>query len=223
MSERVWARVGQIGTALAGIAAVIGIIIALNTPSSRLVAEIRPMAFRLPVTADQLPELTKTDNKPVSAALGNLMRVSRATSLVKIDLYNNGDFPISGIHINVADAVLYATGTEGVDNSSVLPSDQSGTTLESLTQDSTVTIYVWTGTQAENYRHWFSLDDKFRITFSQGVARKNIYIEGSPIAGWFERYGTLPIAFVLALLIIGLYSLLSTWLQSRTRRSNPQP
>jgi hypothetical protein len=97
MSERVWARVGQIGTALAGIAAVIALIISLNTASSRLVAEIRPMAFRLPVTVDQLAELTKTD-KPVSAALGNLMRVTRATGLVKIDLYNNGDFPVSGVH-----------------------------------------------------------------------------------------------------------------------------
>ena len=207
MSERVWARVGQIGTALAGIAAVIALIISLNTASSRLVAEIRPMAFRLPVTVDQLAELTKTD-KPVSAALGNLMRVARATSLVKIDLYNTGDFPISGIHINVTDAVLYAKGTAGVDDSSVLPSDQSGTTLESLTQGSTVTIYVWTGTQAENYRHWPSLDDKFRITFSQGVARKSIYIEGSPIAGWFDRYGAIPIGVALTLSLIGLYSLL---------------
>jgi len=32
MSERVWARDGQIGTALAGIAAVVVVIIALNTP-----------------------------------------------------------------------------------------------------------------------------------------------------------------------------------------------
>jgi hypothetical protein len=32
MSERMWARDGQIGTALAGIAAVVVVIIALNTP-----------------------------------------------------------------------------------------------------------------------------------------------------------------------------------------------
>jgi hypothetical protein len=209
MSERVWARVGQIGTALAGIAAIIGIIISVSTPSSRLVAEIRPMAFRLPVSADQLVGLTKTD-KSVSAALDNLMRVNRATSLVKIDLYNNGDFPISGIHIKVADAVLYAKGTEGMDNSSVLPSDQSGTTLESLLQGSAVTIYVWTGIQAETFRHWSDLEDKFNITFSQGVARKKIYIEGSPIAGWFDRYGAIPIGVALALSLIGLYSLLKS-------------
>src|SRR5438309_997054 len=102
MSERVWAIVGQIGTALAGIAAVVAIVIGLNTPSSRLVAEIRPMAFRLPVTDSQLAELTKTD-KPVSPAVGPLMQASRATGLVKIDLYNNGDFPVSAIHINVSD------------------------------------------------------------------------------------------------------------------------
>jgi hypothetical protein len=106
---------------------------------------------------------------------------------VKIDLYNNGDFPISAIHINVADAVLYAKGTEGVDDSAILPSDQLGITLDSLTQGSSVTIYVWTGTQAETYRHWANLDDKFKITFSQGVARKYIYIEGSRFSGWFER------------------------------------
>lgn len=178
MSERMWARVGQIGTALAGIAAIIGIIISVNTPSSRLVAEIRPMAFRLPVSADQLVGLTKTD-KSVSAALGNLMRVNRATSLVKIDLYNNGDFPISGIHIKVADAVLYAKGTEGVDDSSVLPSDQSGATLESLMQGSSVTIYVWTGTQAETYRHWSDLDDKFNIRFRKVLHGKIFISKGA--------------------------------------------
>ena len=153
MSERVWARVGQIGTALAGIAAVIAIIISMNTPSSRLVADIRPMAFRLPVTTIQLSELIQTD-KSASVPLGELMKVSRATGLVKIDLYNNGDFPISAIHINVADAYLYAKGIEGVDDSAILPSDQSGITLDNLTQGSSVTIYVWTGTQAETYRHW---------------------------------------------------------------------
>jgi hypothetical protein len=107
ISERVWARIGQIGTALAGVAAVVAIIISLNTPSSRLVAEIRPMAFRLPVTGEEIAKLA-----PAGAALGELMKVGRAAGLVKIDLYNNGDFPISAIHINVADAVLYAKGTE---------------------------------------------------------------------------------------------------------------
>jgi hypothetical protein len=65
MSERAWARVGQIGTALAGITAVIAIIISANAPSSRLLAEIRPMAFRLPVTADQLVRLTGNPSKPL--------------------------------------------------------------------------------------------------------------------------------------------------------------
>jgi len=141
MSERVWARVGQIGTALAGIAAVVALIFTLNSPSSRLVAEIRPMAFRLPVTDGQLAEQTKTD-KSVSPALGPFMQASRATGLVKIDLYNNGEFPISAIHINVSDAFLYAKGTEGVDDSSVISSDQSGITLDTLTQGSSTTIYV---------------------------------------------------------------------------------
>jgi hypothetical protein len=151
-----------------------------------LVADIRPMAFRLPVTTIQLSELIQTD-KSASVPLGELMKVSRAAGLVKIDLYNNGDFPISAIHINVADAYLYAKGIEGVDDSAILPSDQSGITLDNLTQGSSVTIYVWTGTQAETYRHWANLDDKFKITFSQGVARKYIYIEGSRLSGWLER------------------------------------
>jgi hypothetical protein len=186
MSERFWARVGQIGSAVIAIAAVVTIIITLSGPSSRLVADIRPMAFRLPVTTIQLSELIQTD-KSASVPLGELMKVSRATGLVKIDLYNNGDFPISAIHINVADAYLYAKGIEGVDDSAIVPSDQSGITLDNLTQGSSVTIYVWTGTQAETYRHWANLDDKFKITFSQGVAQKYIYIEGSRFSGWWER------------------------------------
>jgi hypothetical protein len=221
MSERVWARVGQIGTALAGIAAVIAIFISVNAPSSRLVADIRPMAFRMPITSDQLAELTKTD-KPVSASVNYLMRVSRATSLVKIDLYNYGDFPISGIHIDVADAVLYAKGTEGTDDSSVLPSDQSGTTIDSLSQGTSVTIYVWTGIQAENYRHWANLDDKFRITFSQGVARKNIYIEGSLFSGWLERNNTVfPITILILSFMFAIYMAIKT-MRSLSRRSSPE-
>jgi len=186
MSERVWARVGQIGTALAGIVGVIALVHTLNAPSNQLIAEIRPMAFRLPITAGQLGELTRTD-KSGNAALGQLMQVRRATGLVKIDLYNNGDFPISGIHINVDSDVLYAKGTEGQDNSLVLPSDQSGTTLDTMTQGSSATVYVWTEVPPALYRHWYTLDENFKITFSQGVARKYIYIEGSQLSGWFER------------------------------------
>jgi hypothetical protein len=217
MSERVWARVGQIGTALAGIAAIVALIVSLNTPSSRLVAEIRPMAFRLPVTDKQLLDLSQTD-KPVSAALGELMKVDRATGLVKIDLYNNGDFPISAIHINVAEAILYAKGTEGVDDSAVLPSDQSGTTLDSLTQGSSVTIYVWTRKPAAIYRHWYDLDNQFNITFSQGVARKYIYIEGGGISGWLDRNGT-NISFSIVLVSGLLYALLTLYTYVRQNRS----
>jgi hypothetical protein len=211
--------VGQIGTAIAGIAAVVAIIISLNTPSSRLVAEIRPMAFRLPVTAGEIAELTKTD-KPASAAIGELMKVSRATALVKIDLYNNGDFPISAIHINVAEAILYARGTEGVDNSSALPSDSLGTTLDSLMQGSSATIYVWTGTQAESYRHWSNLDDKFKITFSQGVARKYIYIEGGWFSGWWERNsGVVPVSAAVFAVIITIWALAADWRRRRMGQS----
>jgi hypothetical protein len=218
MSERFWARVGQIGTALAGIAAVVGIIIALNTPSSRLVAEIRPMAFRLPVTAGEIAKLA-----PAGASLGELMKVGRATGLVKIDLYNNGDFPISAIHINVADAVLYAKGTEGVDDAAVLASDNSGTTLDSLTQGSSLTIYVWTGTQAETYRHWANLDDKFKITYSQGVARKSIYIEGGRLSGWFERNNdVIPIGLGFMGVIVALFASFTSWQQMWKRREEKQ-
>jgi hypothetical protein len=125
------------------------------------------MGFKLPITANQLGELTG----PVNIA--PLLRASRARSLVKIDLYNNGDLPIYGIHIDVDQAVLYARGSEGMDDSQVLASDQSGITLDNLIQGNYVTIYVWTNFPWENYRQ----GDTIRISYTQGTARKNIYTE----------------------------------------------
>jgi hypothetical protein len=168
MSEHGWARVGQIGTALnalVGLGALgVTIFIYLTTPSSLLVADIRPMAFRLPITAAQLGEFTKP-GQLFSAPAVSLLQVSQATSLVKIELHNNGGFPISAIRVNVASAVLYASETEGVDDSSSLPSDQLRTTIDNLTQGESMTVYVWTGTQAEEYRHWSDLDNQFKIIF----------------------------------------------------------
>jgi hypothetical protein len=175
MSERVWGWIGKVATIVAifaGITTILWFASTLNVPSSRLVADIRPMAFRLPVTTDRLAELTKTD-KPINQSTGPLLQASRALSLVKIDLHNNGDLPIYGIHIDVDQAVLYARGSEGMDDSQVLFSDQSGTALDNLIQGNSVTIYVWAGFKAEYYIQ----RDKIRISYAQGTATKNIYAE----------------------------------------------
>jgi hypothetical protein len=179
MSERVWGWIGRAATIVAiaaGITTIVWFANTFNVPSSRLVADIRPMAFRLPITTDQLgkmiTELTKTD-KPVNQSIGPLLQAGRALSLVKIDLHNNGDLPIHGIHIDLDLAVLYATGSEGVDDSQVLTSDQSGITLENLIQGNSVTIYVWAGFKPEYYGQ----RDKIRISYAQGTASKNIYTE----------------------------------------------
>src|SRR5271163_1024312 len=141
MSERTWSigKVAAIATIVLAIVAVMTFL--RHEPSSQLVADIRPMAFRLPLTTDQLAKLTHTD-KPIDEGLTHLLEVSRAMGLVKIDLHNDGDLPISGIRINVDQAMAYAIGKEGVDDSSVLPSDQSGITLPNLTQGTSITIYV---------------------------------------------------------------------------------
>lgn len=114
MSEHTWGLIGKASVILGilgAIATVLGYLGTFNAPSSRLVADIRPMAFRLPVTDGQISELTKTD-KPISQGIAHLVEISRATGLVKIDLQNNGDLPIADIHINVDQAMLYATGSE---------------------------------------------------------------------------------------------------------------
>ena len=64
------------------------------------------MAFRLPVTSHQLEDSPRPIGPPIVPNL--LLDASRATGLVKIDLYNNGELPINGINIYVADSVLYA-------------------------------------------------------------------------------------------------------------------
>jgi hypothetical protein len=142
MSERFWATIGKVAalaTIVGTIFVIIGFVSTLTAPSSRLVADIRPMAFQMPVSAGQLSELSKT-NTPIDSALAHLIEVGRATSLVKINLYNNGELPIAGIHINVAHAMLYAKGSEGMYDSSVLPSDLSGTTVDNLLQGGHATI-----------------------------------------------------------------------------------
>jgi len=183
MSERVWGWIGKAATIVAivaGIATVVLFARTFNVPSSRLVADIRPMDFRLPVTSNQLAQLitevTKTDkpvNQSISQSIGSLLQSVRALSLIKIDLRNNGDPPIYGIHIDVDLAILYARGSEGMDDSEILASDQSGTRLDNLIQGNSVTIYVWAGFKPEYYRQ----RDKIRISYAQGTASKNIYTE----------------------------------------------
>jgi hypothetical protein len=192
MSEHTWGLIGKASVIvgiLAAIVTVLGYFGTLNAPSSLLVADIRPMAFRLPVTHRELTELTKTD-KPISQGICYLLEVSRATGLVKIDLHNNGDLPITDIHINVDQAQLYETGSEIGEDYSVLPLSQSGTIIPSLDQGRSMTVYVWTREYPEVYRHWNWIDgisSKFNITYLHGIASKNVYIEGSPFLAWFER------------------------------------
>jgi hypothetical protein len=61
MSERLWALIGKIAAIATIIGALVGVIALLsilNAPSSRLVADIRPMAFQLPITMDEILEAT---------------------------------------------------------------------------------------------------------------------------------------------------------------------
>jgi hypothetical protein len=191
-----WSIIGNVAATVT-IATAIGVPVVSyftsQSPSSQLVADIRPMAFRLPVTRDQIWKLAYPDKpKPENAeVLALLKEINLATGLVEIDLHNNGELPISGIHVNVDRGLVYAIGKlGGMDDPSVLRSDKSGITLDSLTQGSSITVYVWTDEPPDYYRNeptYIDLGKNFNISYSQGVARKNIYTEGSLFSLWLDR------------------------------------
>jgi hypothetical protein len=227
MSEHVWARVGQVGALLAGLAAVVTLIISLSSPSNLLVAEIYPMGFGLPFSADQIEEAIKTGN-----LRDHLRDLTDAKGLVMIKLHNVGELTVTNIQVKVTDAVLYATGEPGANRSlSVLPdhatisSDQTGVKLDEMRQGDHLIIFVWTKTPLELYQYWRNLSDQFQITFPQGIATKHIYIENNLFEGWFERnwiYLVLIIWFGLAM--FSLFMAVRERLQiNRARRLKDDP
>jgi hypothetical protein len=211
MSEHIWARFGQIFTGLSGMGGLVALLTWLNLPSNSLIADIRPVSFRLPFTAGAIGEIVKTCTdvaKTCPPVAGHLLGITRVNGFVTVDLHNTGDIPINNVQVFVKNAVLYAKVTEGVDDSNLVGFDENGTSVASLTQGSSLTIYAWTSTFTGAYRSWWNLSDQFRVSFSQGVATKHIYIEGSLISGWIERNGNwLPLillAFPLTTLAIGV-------------------
>ncbi len=202
MSEHSWARIGQIGALLAGLAAFVTLIISLNLPTNLLIANIHPMVFQFPLSRNQIQNTVK-----VGPIADRLFGLTDARGLIKIILRNTGELQVTDISVKVSDAIFYAT----VDNRLAtwsekdVFSDQKELKLTAMRQGDSTTIYAWTKTPLELYQFWDKLGDQFQITFPQGVATKHIYIENNLIEGWLERnwtyiiFGSFFVIFILFL------------------------
>jgi hypothetical protein len=220
MSDRVWARVGQFGTLLAAITAVITCIILLRSPSTLLVADIYPMGFELPLPYKDIEDQVKPGTaRDTLMALGG--EFSEARGLVKINLHNTGELQITDIRVKVDDAVLYAKSFGKLSDAQVIPSDDGGIKLGDMRQGDFITLYAWTKTPIELYQYWIGLHDKFQITFPQGIATKNVYIEDNLFEGWMERnFGYFFFVLGLTVAVVPSVFLLAREMRSRRPRNS---
>jgi hypothetical protein len=175
----------------AGLVTVGSFIASYLHPTTRLVADIYPMEFRMPVNGGDLGRAwTKlSPNQPMDPAIAHVFAVTDANGFARIDLRNEGSLPIDGIHIRAAGiGATYAKGTPNMGDTVVLPSDDKGITIEKLEQGSAITIYVWSGIILGSYSHWNGLDDQFQIIYSQGVAEKRFHIPAGTTAEFIDRH-----------------------------------
>ncbi len=220
MSDRVWIRIGQIGTAVAAVAAVITVIVLLRSPSNTLVADIYPMGFALPISYKDIDSQIKPG--PIHDNLAALVSsFSRAKGLVKINLHNAGELQVTDIRVKITDAVLYAKSTNSLDDAEIIPFDNNGVKLSEMRQGDSITIYSWTKTPLELYQFWGELRDKFQITFPQGVAIQNIYIENTLFEGWLERNWFYFLGVFWILMIVVLFSIVHIQTKRANRTEKP--
>lgn len=138
--------VAQVIFVAAGLVTVSSFIASYLHPTTRLVADIYPMEFRMPVTSGDLGRAwTKlSPNQPMDRAIAHVFAVTGANGFARIDLRNEGSLPIEDIHIRAAGiAATYAKGTPNMGDTVVLPSGDKGITIAKLEQGSGITIYVW--------------------------------------------------------------------------------
>jgi hypothetical protein len=194
----------QIIVVLAALAAIITFVRSYWIPATRLVADIYPMEFRLPVDGGELTAATRS-NQPMDPAIAHVLAVTNANGFARIDLKNEGTLPIERINIRVRGAVIYAKGTPNVQDSVVIPiSDESGITVPKLTQGGFITIYVWSGIAWGTYSSWDTLEDQFQITFPQGVADERFHITVGGLSEFIDKH------FLIFLNAFGILFLLST-------------
>src|SRR5437762_2255360 len=138
-----WTRIGraanlavQVLTVLSGIAGLILFGDWLLNPSSRLVADIYPMEFRLPANASAIAALAQQINKPMPPDVASIASTGGVNGFARIQLSNEGSLPIEDIRIHVSGiGVIYAKGTPNMNDSVIVQSDDvNGITLPSLGQ-----------------------------------------------------------------------------------------
>jgi len=190
---RLWTRLGppvgilvQFIFVLAALASIITFARLYLNPATKLVADIYPMEFRLPVDSAALAAATRS-NQPMDSAIVHLLALTSVNGLARIELKNEGNLRLEDIHIHVFGAAIYAKGTTNTGDTVVLPSDAAGVTLSKLEQGSSITIYVWSAIVLGSYTSWGTLDDQFKITFSQGVADKRFHIIVGVIPEFIDR------------------------------------
>lgn len=205
---------------VSGLATIIPFVQSYVYTSSKLVADIYPMEFRLPVSLDAVLRATRTTNQPMDRDIANLLSVGGANGFARIDLLNGGSLPLEDIRIRAFGATVYAKGTPNMNDSSVVPSDDTtGIKLPTLEQGSSVTIYVWAGIVEGTYTNWDTLDKLFQITFSKGVAAKRFHIQVGTIAEWIDRNLVIFAVVLAVLFILSLIVLIMRVLRYRQNRN----
>jgi hypothetical protein len=183
--------IAQVILVAAGLVTVGSFIASYFYPTTRLVADIYAMEFRMPVDIGDLGRAwTKlSPNQPMDPAIAHVFAVTGANGFARIDLRNEGSLPIEGIHIRAAGiGATYAKGTPNMGDTVVLRSDDKGITIETLEQGSGVTVYIWSAIILGSYSHWSGLDDQFQIIYSQGIAEKRFHIPVGITAEFIDKH-----------------------------------
>jgi hypothetical protein len=201
-----WTRIGRVISILIQIifvlAALVGVIIFLRphwNPAIKLIADIYPMEFRVPVNVGQLTAVTRS-NQPINPAIAQILAVTNANGFARIDLTNEGNLPIDDVHIFVSGANIYVKGNPNIENSVIFPA-YGGITVPKLEQGNWITIYVWSSIISGTYSSWDNLSTQFTIMSSQGVADKKFHITVGSGAEFIDKHFIL-IASVFSLLFL---------------------
>jgi len=207
------ARIGRVVSILVQIifvlAALVGVIYFVlpnwNT-STKLIADIYPMEFRLPVNVEQLTAVARS-NQPINSTIAHILAVTNANGFARIDLTNEGNLPINDIHIWVSGANIYVKGNPNIGNSIVFPAYQ-GVTVPKLERGSWITIYVWSSIISGKYSSWDTLSTQFTILSSQGVADTKFHITVGSVAEFIDKNFIIILSVFSMLLFLSVVGLL---------------
>jgi hypothetical protein len=200
----------QIIFVFAGLVAITIFVCSYLNTGTKLVADIYPMEFRVPVNGGELAAVARS-NQPINPTIAHILAVTNANGFARIELKNDGNRPIDDIHIRVFGADIYVKETPKMGNSIVIPaSEATGITVPKLAKGSAIRVYVWSSIIPGSYSSWDALYDQFTITFSQNFADRRFHMTVGAVAEFVDKHFMIIFGVFSMLFLLSIVGLL-TW------------